>query len=40
MHGVMRALKRGGEVFARKPVTVFYPDERRELPQRAGTSRT
>lgn len=37
MRGMMRALKRGGEVFARKPVTIYYPDERRALPQRART---
>ena len=37
MRGVLRAMLRGTQVAFRKPVTVHYPDERRELPARART---
>ena len=37
MRGVLRAMLRGTQIAFRKPVTVHYPDERRELPARART---
>ena len=37
MLGILKTFKRGAEVFARRPVTVHYPDEKRALPKRART---
>ena len=37
MRGMLRAMAQGAKVFAREPVTVHYPDEKRELPKRART---
>ena len=37
MRGMLKAIIRGGVVAARKPVTIHYPDERRQLPTRART---
>ena len=35
MRGILRSMVQGAVVFARKPVTVHYPDEKKELPKRA-----
>ena len=37
MRGITKSMMRAGRVFARKPVTIHYPDERRPLPKRART---
>ena len=37
MRGIMRSMLQGAVVFGRKPVTVHYPDEKRQLPKRART---
>ena len=37
MRGVMRSMSRGFRVLARGPVTVHYPDEKKQLPKRART---
>ncbi|MDE2639955.1 MAG: 4Fe-4S binding protein [Chloroflexota bacterium] len=37
MQGILRSIVQGARVFARPPVTVHYPDEKRELPKRART---
>ncbi len=35
MRGMMESMRQGARVFARKPVTVHYPDEKKALPKRA-----
>ena len=37
MRGMLRAMAQGAKMFARQPVTVHYPDEKRALPKRART---
>jgi formate hydrogenlyase subunit 6/NADH:ubiquinone oxidoreductase subunit I len=37
VRGMMRAMLEGAKVAIRKPVTVHYPDEKRQLPKRART---
>ena len=37
MRGVMRAMAQGAKIFAQRPVTVHYPDEKKKLPKRART---
>ena len=37
MRGMMKSIVRGAQVFARPPVTIHYPDEKRRLPTRART---